>query len=88
MKIASLPRGVSWRHLLGAGMLGGIGFTMAIFIANLAYANNVSHLEHAKLAILVASAISAIGGAAILMSCKSNPEPEPDTLGPLVDDDD
>ncbi|MFG0247161.1 MAG: Na+/H+ antiporter NhaA [Phycisphaerales bacterium JB052] len=87
MKIASLPRGVSWRHLLGAGMLGGIGFTMAIFIANLAYANNMAHLEHAKLAILVASALSAIGGATILMMCKSSPEPEPDTLGPLVDDD-
>ena len=88
MKIASLPRGVSWRHIFGAGMLGGIGFTMAIFIANLAYANSQAHLEHAKLAILVASALSAVGGAIILLSCKSRPEPEPDTLGPLVDDDD
>jgi NhaA family Na+:H+ antiporter len=87
MGIASLPRGVSWRHLLGAGCLGGIGFTMAIFIANLAYANNASHLEHAKLAILVASAISAIAGAALLLTCKARPEPEPETMGPLVDDD-
>lgn len=87
MGIASLPRGVSWRHILGAGMLGGIGFTMAIFIANLAYANSASHLEHAKLAILVASAISAIGGAAILLTCKSKPEPEPESMGPLIDDD-
>lgn len=86
--IASLPKGVSWRHIIGAGMLAGIGFTMAIFIANLAYANNASHLEHAKLAILVASAISAIGGALVLLSCRNAPEPEPDTLGPLVDDDD
>ncbi|MFK7759946.1 MAG: Na+/H+ antiporter NhaA [Phycisphaerales bacterium] len=86
LKIASLPRGVSWRHILGAGMLGGIGFTMAIFIANLAYADSASHLEHAKLAILVASAISAIGGAAILLSCKSKPEPEPDSMGPLVNE--
>lgn len=85
--IATLPRGVSWRHIFGAGMLGGIGFTMAIFIANLAYANSPIHLEHAKLAILVASAISAIGGAAILLSCKSAPEPEPDSIGPLVDED-
>ncbi|MHA7814701.1 MAG: Na+/H+ antiporter NhaA [Phycisphaerales bacterium] len=85
--IATLPRGVSWRHILGAGMLGGIGFTMAIFIANLAYAGSQSHLEHAKLAILVASALSAIGGAIVLLSCKSAPEPEPETLGPLVDDD-
>lgn len=88
LKIASLPRGVSWRHVLGAGMLGGIGFTMAIFIANLAYANNQAHLEHAKLAILVASALSAIGGAVVLMMCKTAPEPEPGTLGPLVDGDD
>lgn len=88
IKVASLPMGVSWRHILGAGMLGGIGFTMAIFIANLAYANSQSHLEHAKLAILVASALSAVGGAIILMSCKSKPEPEPETLGPLVDGDD
>jgi NhaA family Na+:H+ antiporter len=87
MKIATLPLGVSWRHILGAGMLGGIGFTMAIFIANLAYANSPTTLEHAKLAILVASALSAIGGALVLLSCKSKPEPEPETLGPLVDGD-
>jgi NhaA family Na+:H+ antiporter len=87
MKIASLPRGVSWRHIFGAGLLGGIGFTMAIFIANLAYADSQLHLEHAKLAILVASALSAIVGAGVLLSCKSKPEPEPERLGPLVDDD-
>lgn len=86
--LASLPRGVTWRHIFGAGMLGGIGFTMAIFIANLAYAGSVTHLEHAKLAILVASAISAIGGAGLLLTCKVAPEPEPETMGPLLDDDD
>ena len=86
--IASLPRGVSWRHIFGAGTLAGIGFTMAIFIANLAFKNSPTDLEHAKLSILVASAISAIVGAAILITCKSGPEPEPETLGPLVDHDD
>lgn len=84
--IAALPRGVTWKHIVGAGMLGGIGFTMAIFIANLAYKGNAEHLEHAKLAILIASAISAIGGAVILSTCKSQAEPEPDTLGPKLDD--
>ncbi len=83
--IASLPVGVSWRHIIGAATLGGIGFTMAIFIANLAFANSPTDLEHAKLAILVASAISAIVGAGLLLSCKSKPEPEPETMGPLVD---
>ncbi len=84
--VAALPKGVSWRHILGAGMLGGIGFTMAIFIANLAYAEDAYNLEHAKLAILVASTISAIGGAAILATCKPKPEPEPEQIGPAVGD--
>lgn len=82
--VAALPRGVTWKHIVGAGMLGGIGFTMAIFIANLAYKTNAEHLEHAKLAILVASAISAIGGATILATCKSQDEPEPESLGPIA----
>ncbi len=88
MGIASLPRGVSWRHLFGAAWLGGIGFTMAIFIANLAFANSTAHLEHAKLAILVASALSAVGGATVLLICKPKPEPEPEQMGPLVDGED
>ncbi len=85
--IASLPTGVTWRHIIGAATLAGIGFTMAIFIANLAFAKSPTDLEHAKLAILVASAISAVVGAALLLSCKSGPEPEPETLGPLVNED-
>ncbi|MBL4590504.1 MAG: Na+/H+ antiporter NhaA [Phycisphaerales bacterium] len=84
--IASLPRGVTWRHILGAGTLAGIGFTMAIFIANLAFKG--PDLEHAKLAILVASALSAIVGAGLLLTCKSAPEPEPEELGPEIDPDD
>jgi NhaA family Na+:H+ antiporter len=84
--LASLPRGVSWKHITGAGFLGGIGFTMAIFIANLAFSG--SDLEHAKLAILVASGISAIAGAGLLMTCKSSPEPEPEGIGPELDPDD
>ncbi|RMH28784.1 MAG: Na+/H+ antiporter NhaA [Planctomycetota bacterium] len=82
--VAALPRGVSLRHIIGAGMLGGIGFTMAIFIANLAYKNDPVNLEHAKLAILTGSSIAAVAGALILATCKSQEEPEPDTLGPVV----
>lgn len=82
--IAALPRGVTWKHILGAGTLGGIGFTMAIFIANLAYADHPADLEHAKLAILTGSSIAAVLGAGILMTCKPKPEPEPGALGPVV----
>lgn len=82
--IASLPTGVTWRHIIGAGMLGGIGFTMAIFIANLAYKTDPSNLEHAKIAILMASCLSALLGALVLATCKSTPDPEPELIGPEV----
>ncbi len=82
--IASLPTGVTWRHILGAGMLGGIGFTMAIFIANLAYETDPANLEHAKVAILMASCLSATLGALMLATCRPAPEPEPELIGPEV----
>lgn len=71
--VASLPRGVSWRHILGAGCLGGVGFTMALFIGNLAFADSPDDLTHTKLAVLVGSALSAIAGLAILATCRKQP---------------
>lgn len=65
LRIASLPAGVSWRHLLGAAWLGGIGFTMSIFISRLAFADAAA-IEAAKLGILLASCISAAIGLAWL----------------------
>jgi NhaA family Na+:H+ antiporter len=53
--LCRLPPGLNWRHLLGAGMLGGIGFTMSIFIANLAFAGNAEMVNASKVAILAAS---------------------------------
>lgn len=50
-----LPAGLTWRHLLGAGLLGGIGFTMAIFIANLAFAGRPELVDASKMAILAGS---------------------------------
>jgi NhaA family Na+:H+ antiporter len=63
--VARLPRGVTWRHLLGAAWLGGIGFTMSIFIAQLAF-TDAAMVEQAKLGILIASAVSAVIGLAWL----------------------
>ena len=60
--ICRLPSDLNWRHVLGAGMLGGIGFTMSIFIANLAFAGNAATINASKMAILSASLIAgAIG---------------------------
>lgn len=60
------PGGMSFRHFLGAGMLGGIGFTMSLFIAGLAFGNNPVMLSTAKTAILGASTLAGIGGFLIL----------------------
>jgi len=58
---ARLPSGVQWKHLLGAAWLGGIGFTMSLFIAQLA-SGDPAFIEQAKLGILLASVISAAIG--------------------------
>jgi Na+:H+ antiporter, NhaA family len=77
--IAQLPRGTTWAMLLGVGMLGGIGFTMALFIANLAFKNNLLLLETAKLGVLSASFCTAILGLLWLnlVSKKGNAEALP-----------
>ncbi|MFI4878283.1 MAG: Na+/H+ antiporter NhaA [Steroidobacterales bacterium] len=57
-RVCVLPDGVRWRHMLLLGLLGGIGFTMSIFISNLAFAD-AQLLASAKFAVLVASALAA-----------------------------
>ena len=60
--ICRLPPGMNWRHIAGAGILGGIGFTMSIFIANLAFAGNAETTNASKMAILFASLIAGTFG--------------------------
>jgi NhaA family Na+:H+ antiporter len=63
--LAALPEGVRFAHLFGASCLAGIGFTMALFIANLAFAEGPAQ-DIAKIAILVASAIAGLVGLSVL----------------------
>lgn len=53
--ICHLPPGLRWGHVFGAGMLGGIGFTMSIFIANLAFPGDPTTINASKMAILLSS---------------------------------
>lgn len=53
--ICKLPSGLNWNHIFGAGLLGGIGFTMSIFITNLAFAGNGDAITASKIAVLLAS---------------------------------
>jgi NhaA family Na+:H+ antiporter len=61
LKLCELPEGVKWRHTVLLGVLGGIGFTMSIFISNLAF-NDPALLSAAKFAVLIASGLAAILG--------------------------
>lgn len=61
-KVAELPADLDMCHIIGIGLLGGIGFTMSIFIADLAFTNHPQELLAAKTGILLASLISGISG--------------------------
>ncbi len=65
-RVAAMLDGVSWRQVVGVGMLGGIGFTMSLFIANLAF-GDAPLLETAKVGILVASVVSGVAGIIVLL---------------------
>lgn len=64
--IASLPSRVGWRQMAGVGMLAGIGFTMSLFIADLAF-TNPDMVDTAKISILAASLIAGVMGYLLLL---------------------
>ena len=64
-RLSTLPENVNWSHMLGAALLGGVGFTMSIFVANLAFAD-AAYVMVAKVAILAASLVAGVLGFAFL----------------------
>lgn len=70
LKVAEKPAAYSWRQLLGAGALAGIGFTMSLFIAGQAFPV-AEDFAAAKIAVFVASVLSAVIGVAMLWSAKA-----------------
>ncbi len=69
LKLASLPKDFTRQHLLGVGFLAGIGFTMSLFISQLAFANKV-FVEEAKMGILLASLFAGLVGYFIIKTAK------------------
>jgi len=65
--VAKLPQGVTWPALVGAGFLAGIGFTMSLFVAGLAFGSEPRLLADAKIGILLGSVLSALVGAGLLL---------------------
>jgi len=65
--IARLPEGVTWRQLIGVAALAGIGFTVSLFVAGLAFGVGPVQ-DEAKIGILLASAIAATIGSTLLVT--------------------
>ena len=82
--IAALPSGVTWPMLCAAGVLGGIGFTMALFIAGLAFAD-LRLLDAAKFGILVASTVSGVAGWLLLRRASAEPRMSRSPTNPAVE---
>ena len=74
--MAELPQGVTWHHMLGVGVLAGMGFTMSLFIASLAFIDP-DRLALAKLAILLASLLAGATGFLILRQGSQVEQPSP-----------
>ncbi|WP_034041706.1 Na+/H+ antiporter NhaA [Wocania ichthyoenteri] len=72
MKIIEIPSDISMQQIIGVSFLAGIGFTMAIFIASLAFASSPEYIDSAKIGILIGSFISAIVGYLVLRLNSTN----------------
>lgn len=68
--IAQLPKGVRWPHVIGIGFIAGIGFTVSIFITELAFSASEPFMNTAKLGIFIASIVSALLGYVVLRSVR------------------
>lgn len=80
--LCRLPLDLAWRHVLGAGLLGGIGFTMSIFITNLAFVGQTDIINASKMAILLASLAAGVLGFVWLklMGAPLASDTDPDTM--------
>jgi Na+:H+ antiporter, NhaA family len=74
-RLGALPAGINWFHIHGASWLGGIGFTMSIFVAGLAFQDEAL-LNTAKLGIFTASLLAGIAGSIILLRKSPMARPE------------
>jgi NhaA family Na+:H+ antiporter len=72
LKLGNLPNSMMMQHLVGVGMLGGMGFTMSIFISGLAFRHFPDILYQAKLSVILASCIAGVSGYLVLRYCSNN----------------
>ena len=66
-KIASMPSNTDWFNLYGVGILTGIGFTMSLFVGNLAFVENMEYMDGVKIGVLTGSLLSTVAGYGMLL---------------------
>ncbi len=62
LKVAQMPSNTSWYNFYGVGVLTGIGFTMSLFVGNLAFADNLQYMDGVKIGVLTGSLLSTLFG--------------------------
>ena len=62
LKLAQMPNNSNWLNLYGVGILTGIGFTMSLFVGNLAFVENMQYMDGVKIGVLTGSLLSTIFG--------------------------
>lgn len=77
------PEAVSWTHIYGLALLTGIGFTVSLFIGNLAFASSTHLLTEVRLSVLTASALSAVAGFTVLRLSSKWTEVETENINPI-----
>lgn len=66
LRLSALSQGMTWKNLTGISLLGGIGFTVSLFIANLSFGDNIELLDQAKLGVLAGTVIAGTLGYIVL----------------------
>ena len=72
LKIAQMPNNANWLNFYGVGVLTGIGFTMSLFVGNLAFVENMEYMDGVKIGVLTGSLLSTIFGYLLLLFTKKN----------------
>jgi NhaA family Na+:H+ antiporter len=67
LKVAQMPNNSTWLSFYGVSILTGIGFTMSLFVGNLAFANNIQYIDGVKIGVLSGSLLSTVFGYIILL---------------------
>ena len=62
LKVAQMPNNANWYNLYGVGILTGIGFTMSLFVGNLAFVENIQYMDGVKIGVLTGSLLSTLFG--------------------------